>query len=311
MIAILISFLLLALGFVLMVKGADFFVEGASSLALKLKIPQIVIGLTIVAMGTSAPEAAVSITSAIKGTAGIAIGNIVGSNIANVLLILGITAMMIALPIQKNTIKYEMPFTCFISILLVMMGYYFHSITRLCALVFIILFVLFLLYLIKISKNIEEVDENASKLSAIKVILFIVGGILALVWGSDLTVNNAITIAHKIGVSDRIIGLTIIAIGTSLPELVTCIIAAIKKQADLAIGNIIGSNIFNILFVLGLAGLIQPMKFEKAFLYDGIVMIFAILLLFIYTVKKQRLSRLQGFSFLILYIAYMIFAVVK
>lgn len=311
MIAILISFLLLALGFVLMVKGADFFVEGASSLALKLKIPQIVIGLTIVAMGTSAPEAAVSITSAIKGTAGIAIGNVVGSNIVNVLLILGITAMMIALPIQKNTIKYEIPFTCFVSILLVMMGYYFHSITRLCALVFIILFVLFLLYLVKISKNIEEVDENASKLSAIKVILFIVGGILALVWGSDLTVNNAITIAHKIGVSDRIIGLTIIAIGTSLPELVTCIIAAIKKQADLAIGNIIGSNIFNILFVLGLTGLIQPMKFEKAFLYDGLVMIFAILLLFIYTVKKQCLSRLQGFSFLILYIAYVIFAVVK
>ncbi len=311
MIAILISFLLLILGFVLMVKGADFFIEGASSLALKLKIPQIVIGLTIVAMGTSAPEAAVSITSALKDTAGIAIGNVVGSNIVNVLLILGVTAIMTTLPIQKNTIKYEIPFTCFVSVLLVWMGYYFHIINRLCAFIFIVLFVLFLLYLLKIAKNVEEVDENASNLSGVKVALFVIGGILALVWGSDLTVNNAIQIAHKIGVSDRIIGLTVVAIGTSLPELVTCIIAAIKKQADLAIGNIIGSNIFNILFVLGLAGLIQPMKFERAFLFDGIIMVLAILLLFIYTVKKRHLTRLQGISFLLLYIVYTVCMVLK
>ncbi len=307
----LISLLLLIVGFVLLVKGADFFVDGASALALKLKIPQIIIGLTIVAMGTSAPEAGVSIASAIKGIEGIAIGNVIGSNIANVFLILGVTALITSLPIQKNTIKYEIPFTIFISALTLLMGLHFHFITRLCAIVFIVLFVIFLLYLLKISNNVEEVDENVSKLSAIRVIIYIIGGIAALIYGSNLTVNSAIDIAHAIGVSDRIIGLTLVAIGTSLPELVTCVIAGIKKQADLAIGNIIGSNIFNILFVLGLTGIIKPIKFESAFLYDGIIMLGAILLLFIYTFKKQRLSRIQGASFLLFYITYMIFTVVK
>lgn len=307
----LLSIILLIVGFTLLVKGADFFVEGASALALKLKIPQIIIGLTIVAMGTSAPEAGVSITSAIKGIEGITIGNVIGSNIANVLLILGVTGVITALPIKKNTIKYEIPFTCFISGLMLLMGYYFHYITRLCAIVFILLFIVFLIYLLKIAKNVEEVSESASKLSVIKIILFIIIGILGLIYGSDFTVNSAIDIAHRIGVSDRIIGLTIVAIGTSLPELVTCAIAGIKKQADLAIGNIVGSNIFNILFVLGLTGIIKPIKFDSAFYTDGLIMLFSIMLLFVYTVKKQRLSRLQGISFLLFYIAYMIFAVTK
>lgn len=306
-----ISLILLTIGFILLVKGADFFVEGASALALKLKIPQIIIGLTVVAMGTSAPEAGVSITSALKGIEGIAIGNVIGSNIVNVFLILGVTALITVLPIQKNTIKYEIPFTFFISLLMMFMGYYFHFITRICALVLILLFILFLIYLLKISKNVEEVSENAFKLSGLKILLFLILGVLGLIYGSNFTVNNAINIAHILGVSDRIIGLTIIAIGTSLPELVTCAVAGYKKQADLAIGNIIGSNIFNILFVLGLTGIIKPIKFENSFLIDGLIMIFAIVLLFIYVFKKQRLSRIQGFSFLLFYISYIIFTVIK
>lgn len=306
-----ISLILLAIGFVLLTKGADYFIEGASAVAFKFKIPSIIIGLTIVAMGTSAPEAAVSIASALKGANGVAIGNVLGSNIANIFLILGITASICALTIQKNTIKYEIPFVSFITILLCVFGYYFGAVNRLCALILLILFVLFLFYLYKIAHNIEEPDEEASKLSGIKIVLFLIGGLFALVWGSDLTVNSAIDIAHRLNISDRIIGLTIVAFGTSLPELATCIIAARKKQADIAIGNIIGSNIFNILFVLGIAGIIYPIQFAKEFLFDGMIALFAAILLFVATCKTKLLSRFWGILFLVLYLIYIGYLIIK
>ena len=191
------------------------------------------------------------------------------------------------------------------------MGYYFSEINRLCALVLIVLFIAFLIYLFKISKGSEQEEITAKPMSGFRMVLYIVGGLIALVYSSDLTVNSAIDIAHRLNVSDRIIGLTIVAIGTSLPELVTCAVAAIKKQSDIVIGNIIGSNIFNILFVLGLTGVICPVAFDKAFLFDGAVALLACILLFIFTVKKQVLSKIQGVLFLLIYIGYLAYLIIK
>lgn len=306
-----LNLILLAVGFVLLTKGADFFVDGASALAEKFKIPSIIIGLTIVAMGTSAPEASVSLISAIKGSGGVAIGNVIGSNIANVFLILGFASLISPLVIQKNTIKYEIPFVGFITVLLGFFGWYFGQINRLAAFIFIVLFVLFLLYLFKISKNIDEVDESLGRMPIYKMIIFLIVGLAALVYGSNLTVESAIAIAKIFHVSERIIGLTIVAFGTSLPELATSCIASFKRQNDIAVGNIIGSNIFNILFVLGLTGLIRPIPFEHVFLFDCFVALMAAVGLFFYTYRTKTLTKFQGLSFLLLYVFYLGYLIIK
>ncbi len=301
--------LILIIGITLLIKGADFFIIGASDLARKFKIPQIVIGLTIVAMGTSAPEASVSINSALKGITGVAIGNIFGSNIANILLILGLTSAVCALKLQKNSVKFEMPFVIFISTLLCCVGYYLKTLNRLSGVVMLLLFGFFLGYLYKVAKsNTEEhneIKENETHKNIFLMLLLMIAGLGALVWGSDLTVNSAVDIAHILNISDRIIGLTIVAIGTSLPELVTCVIAALKKQPDLAVGNIIGSNIFNILFVLGVTCTIKPVAFDPAFLIDGIIMILSVVLLFAFTCNDRKLSRWEGILFVFFYIIYL------
>lgn len=309
----LLCILILVIGLVLLIKGADFFIKGASSLALKFKIPQIVIGLTIVAMGTSAPEASVSINSALKGITGVAIGNVLGSNIVNVLLILGLTSAICALKLQKNSVKYEMPFVFFITLLLCGAGYYLQTLDRVCGVIMLLLFGAFLAYLFKMAQSSkDEPQENLPKpMSPWMMLIYIIGGLAALVYGSDLTVNSAIDIAHRLSISDRIIGLTIVAIGTSLPELVTCVIAALKKQPDLAVGNIIGSNIFNILFVLGLTCVIQPVGFDPAFILDGIVAIISVILLFAYTIGDRKLTRWEGCSLLMLYAVYLGYLIVK
>lgn len=301
----LLSIVLLIIGFALLTKGADYFIEGACAVAFKFKIPSIIIGLTVVAMGTSAPEASVSINSALKGVNGVAIGNVLGSNICNIFLILGITSLICCLPIQKNTIKYELPFLGLITVLLCAMGFYSGAVTRLSGVLLLILFIVFLLYLLKISKNVEEPPQNAKNLTALKTTLYIVLGLAALCYGSDLTVNCAVDIAHKLNISDRIIGLTLVAFGTSLPELVTCAIAALKNQTDIAVGNIIGSNIFNILLVLGISSAILPIQFNKAFLFDGAIAVFALILLFLYTFKTRTLNKINGISFLVLYFIYL------
>lgn len=308
----LLSFIILVIGLVLLIKGADFFIKGASALALKFKIPQIVIGLTIVAMGTSAPEASVSINSALKGITGVAVGNVFGSNIANVLLILGLTSAICSLKLQKNTVKFEMPFVIFITILLCVMGYLFGSVTRLCAAILLLLFGLFLFYLFKAAQTSNDKEEiKQTKSNMFLMFLAIIGGLAALVYGSDLTVNSAIDIARRLNISDRIIGLTIVAIGTSLPELVTCVIAALKKQPDIAVGNIIGSNIFNILFVLGITCAIQPVRFDSAFFFDGIVAVVSVVLLFLCTFRDRALTRWEGAGFIVLYIVYLASLVLK
>ena len=299
-----LNLILLIAGFVLLIKGADYFVDGASALATRLHIPAIVIGLTIVAMGTSAPEAAVSISSAIRGSNAIAIGNIIGSNIANVLLILGTSSIITTLSVQKNTQKYEIPFTVFVTILLAWFGLQYQLISRLSACVLLGLFIVFLAYLYIISRGNTDTDEQIKPTSSTKIILYIILGILALIFGSKIAVAAAIDISHSIGISERIIGLTIIALGTSLPELVTSVIAAFKGESDIAIGNIVGSNIFNILFVLGITGVILPIPFSPTFMFDMAVAILAIVLLMIFTTCNKKLGRIAGIVFVLLYVIY-------
>ncbi len=300
------SLILLVVGFVLLVRGADVFVESAVSVANRFKIPQIIIGATLVAIGTSAPEAAISISATIKGSDGISIGNIIGSNITNIFLILGVTALIGATPVQKNTKKYELPFVGMITILLCMIGMCFGEISRMAALVFLALFACFIVYMIMIARKSDTPTEPTKQIPMFETIVMIIAGIAALVIGSNLTVDSATDIATRLGVSDRIIGLTLVALGTSLPELVVCIVAAIKHEYDMAIGNIVGSNIFNILFVLGAAAAIKPMYFNPAFLTDGAIAIMAIIMLMIFTARNSKLGRFGGLVFLLSYTAYVL-----
>lgn len=307
---IVIQFVLLVIGFVLLMKGADWFVEGASKIADKFGIPQLVIGLTIVAMGTSLPEAAVSITSALKGSAGITIGNVVGSNILNILVILGLTAVIRAISVQKSTVKYEIPFTIFVTVLLAVLGLIDNEISRLEGVVLWAFMILYLLYLLKMSKN-GEAQEEASgddkKGSVLKMILMVVIGAVMIVFGSDVTVDAATELALIFGMSDRVIGLTIVAFGTSLPELVTSVTAALKGKADIAVGNIVGSNIFNILFVVGTSAIITPVVYGQGFLVDSIAAVAAAVLLFVCVLRRKKLGRLSGVVMLAGYAAYFVY----
>mgnify|MGYP005978359331 FL=1 len=300
--------LLLTVGFVFLVKGADWFVEGAAGIAKKLGIPQLVIGLTIVAMGTSMPEAAVSITSALSGSAGISIGNVVGSNILNILIILGITAVLTNVRIQKTTFRYEIPFMIGITIILMAFGITGNQITFLEGILFWLLFLIFLGYLFVISKKGSVQDEEEIKeLPLWKGVLgIIVGGILV-VKGSDFAVEGATEIARYFGMSERFIGLTIVAFGTSLPELVTSVTAARRGNADIAIGNIVGSNIFNILFVIGTTALICNVPFDQKFVIDTIVAIFSGVLLWAGTIRYKELRKNCGIVMLLCYAGYFIY----
>ena len=249
---ILLQLAFLVVGFLLLVKGADWFVDGASGLATKLGIPQLVIGLTIVAMGTSLPEAAVSISAALRENAEITIGNVVGSNILNVLIILGITALICTLKVANSTIRYEIPFMIVITLILIGLGVSGGSVNRLEGVFLWVLFIVYLSYLfVMAKKGKEEVAEETKEQSVVKLLLMIAGGVVMIVLGSNFAVEGASNIARALGISQRFIGLTIVAFGTSLPELVTSVSAARKGNADIAIGNIVGSNIFNILFIVG------------------------------------------------------------
>ena len=300
--------LLLTVGFVFLVKGADWFVEGAAGIAKKLGIPQLVIGLTIVAMGTSMPEAAVSITSAIGGSAGISIGNVVGSNILNILIILGITAVLTNVRIQKTTFRYEIPYMIGITIVLMIFGMTGNKINFMEGILLWLLFLIFLGYLFLISKNGSVQDEEEIKEVPLwKGILFIIIGGILVVKGSDFAVDGATEIARYFGMSERFIGLTIVAFGTSLPELVTSVTAARRENADIAIGNIVGSNIFNILFVIGTTALICDVPFDQKFVTDTLVAIFSGVLLWVGTIRYKELRKKCGIVMLVCYAAYFIY----
>ncbi len=312
---------LLAAGFTMLIKGADFFVDGSSGIASRFGIPQLVVGLTVVAMGTSAPEAAVSISAALKGNAGITIGNVAGSNILNILIILGLTAFLAKkiVPVASSTIKYEMPFMTVITFILLWMGYAGNEITRLEGAGLWVVFLLYLFYLLKMAKKGAEGNSgddegdtsgkgmDKKEKSMAMLLLFTVVGLVLIVIGSSVTVDAATAIARIIGLSERFIGLTIVALGTSLPELFTSVSAARKGNADIAIGNIVGSNIFNILFVVGTSALITPVVFESKFIVDFIVAVAAGVLLWIFSFNGRSLNRAEGGLLLLGYFGYFIY----
>ena len=313
-----IQILLLVLGFALLVKGADWFVDGAAGIATKFGIPQLVIGLTIVAMGTSAPEAAVSITAAFAGNAEITIGNIVGSNVLNILIILGITALVYPVAVQKSSLIFDIPVVLFATAILFGLGYD-GNISRLDGIIMLVVFVAYLFFLFwdakrpkklesaevkKEEAENEETKNEGKNLSLLKALIFTVIGLVLIVAGSNFVVKSATFIATALGLSQRFIGLTIVALGTSLPELFTSVTAAMKKNSDIAVGNIVGSNIFNILFIVGLSGLIIPVPFAPAFRFDTLVSGVAAILLLLCSLPKKRLSRIAGIFFLICYAVY-------
>ena len=301
----------LVVGFVMLIKGADLFVEGASKIAAKFKIPLIVIGLTIVAMGTSAPEAAISISAAFQDAAAISIGNAVGSNIMNILLILGVSALITNLKIKPNTLRFEIPFVVVITAVLLLLGWIGGGLDKIDGVIMLLLFAAFLVYLFYLAKkgddsSADDVPELTEKDKLPILIIITLIGLVSIVLGSDLTVSAAKNIAQTIGIDDRTISLTVVAFGTSLPELITCIAASLKKKSDIAIGNIIGSNIFNILFVVGLASVFSPsvMPYGQAFVIDTIVAIAAAVILGLLVLRKKELSRIGGVIMLVAYAVY-------
>ncbi len=306
-----LNVLFLVLGFVMLWKGADWFVDGASSIATKFGIPQIIIGLTVVAMGTSAPEATVSIISSVKGTSDIAVGNVLGSNVMNVLIILGLSAVVLPLIVQKSTAFIEIPFVVAISVILLLLGLD-GNIDRIDGTVLIILLIVYLVYLfISAKRNKEQTLQEEKKIPLWLSIFLTLVGVGLVIAGSQFTVETATFLAKKIGLSQRIIGLTVVALGTSLPELFTSVTASKKNNPDIAIGNIIGSNIFNIVFVLGLASVISPLGYAKDFLIDSLFAIGAVVMLFVLVIPKKKLSRWAGALMLATYLVYFIILILK
>lgn len=318
-----ITVLILILGLLAILYGANILVDGASSIAKRFNIPNIVIGLTIVAFGTSTPELAISTISALKGSSDLALGNVVGSNIANIFLILGITAIIYPLNMLKGTVLKEIPFSLLAAVILFVLisdrsiNEGTKDILSLGdGIVLISFLAIFMVYLLELSKK-SVVDEDIPilNLSPLRSTLYIIAGLVLLIGGGKYFVESAVTLAKTFGMSEAVIGLTIVAIGTSLPELATSVIAAMKKNADIAVGNIVGSNIFNIFFVLGTSSLIMPLEKGNLQNFDFYVCILAALLLFIFgfVFGKYKLVRLEGFIFLtlyVLYIGYQVFQVV-
>lgn len=313
-----IQIILIIIGFILLIKGADILVEGSSQIAKKLHISEIIIGLTIVSIGTSMPELFVSITSAMEGYSDMSVGNIIGSNICNLLLILGLSAIIRPVTFKKQTKLLENPMSIIFSIIFFVICNINDDINRTEGIFLIILFVLFLIYTITIAlrsqrnKTILKLEET-KKISFIKNVMLIILGITILKLGGDFVVYNAKMVAITLKVSEKVIGLTIVAIGTSLPELVTSITAAIKEDSDIAIGNIVGSNIFNMLLIIGVAALITPIKYNVTYNLQMVVLFIAMILMLIYPFikPKNQLTRWKGLIFVLLYIAYMIELIIK
>ena len=303
------SIFFLLIGFVLLIKGADFFVDGSSSVAKRLKVPSIIIGLTIVAMGTSLPECAVSVTASLSNNNELAISNAVGSNIFNLLVVCGACALFAPLTIKKSTLLKEFPLSILCAVLLLALGFFGNQLGTVDGVIFLLLFAGYIVWMVlsalNARKNMQQFEvENYKILPVWKCVLFIIGGGVAIKFGGDFVVNGASFIAQSFGLSQNLIGLTIVAIGTSLPELVTSIVAARKKEVDMALGNVIGSNIFNILFVLGAAATISPMPFVTENLIDIIVLIAVSLLIYLFSWTGKKIKRAEGVIMLLIYIGF-------
>lgn len=309
-------YLLIVVGFVLLIKGADMFVEGSSSIAKMLKIPSMIVGLTIVAMGTSAPEAAVSISATLSGSNDMAVGNIVGSCILNLVLIVGICAVLKPMNVEKSLLKMDFPVSLLsAAILLVVCMGKSLIVSRIEGIILFALFTAYIIYTVvralKFRKGAEAETEEIKVLSLPKTIIFTVIGAAAIVFGGQLTVESAKTIASNLGVSEHLIGLTVVALGTSLPELVTSIVASKKGESDMALGNVIGSNIFNILFILGMTAAISPVKVDMDSIYDSIILVVLVAMTFIFALTKKKINRVEGGVMILSYAAYTSYIIIR
>lgn len=322
------AILILVIGFVLLIKGADFFVEGSSSVAKKFHVPAMLIGMTIVAMGTSLPECAVSVTASLANNNSLAVSNVIGSNIFNLMVVCGACALFSPLTIRQDTLKKEFPLSIICAALMLVLGYIGMTLGHIDGIIFLVLFVGYLLWMIQSAKKAraavlsdpaqsgqieqaELVEENIAILPTWKSLVFIIGGMIAIKFGGDFVVNGASSIASSMGLSQTLIGLTIVAMGTSLPELVTSLVAAKKGEVDMALGNVIGSDIFNILFVLGIATAISPISFLMENVIDIILLIIMSVIVLAFAWTKQQINRKEGILMLLMYAAYMVYICVR
>ncbi|MBP3791462.1 MAG: calcium/sodium antiporter [Methanobrevibacter sp.] len=309
---IIIQVVLLLVGFVFLIKGSDFFVDGASSIASILKVPTIIVGLTIVALGTSAPEAAVSITSSLTGSNAMAVSNVIGSNLFNILMVIGIAALLSELLMEKSVLEKDLPFLVGITLLWAIFIFIGGDINNIEGIILLIIMVAYIVYLvINARKSKEGSDVEKPKFSLPKSILLIVVGLVGIILGGDLVVDSASAIAIAFGMSETLVGLTIVAIGTSLPELVTSITALKKGENQLVIGNVIGSNIFNILFVLGASSAISAIPVASNMIIDVVFMIVVTIICFIFGKTQDKYDKKEGIILIALFIAYMIFAIMR
>lgn len=316
---LILNFLLLFLGFVVLIKGADWLVKGGSSVARRFGISSIVIGLTIVAFGTSAPELLVNILASIKGNSGIVVGNILGSNIANILLILGVSSIIYPLAIKRGTVYIQIPFALLSIIAMGLVandvlidGGLENFITRIDGILLLLFFAIFIYYSFSIAR-VKGQSEKIEEYSLAKSIMFLVFGMIGLGIGGELVVRNAVSVATFFKVSESLIALTIVSIGTSLPELATSVIAALHKKPDIAVGNVIGSNIFNTFWVLGFSAIIRPVSFIPMLNFDILFLVFITTLLFVYMFvgKRNVIQKWQGASLTFLYFVYIIYLVMR
>lgn len=315
------AYILLIVGFALLIKGAGYFVDGSSNIARLLQVPPILIGLTIVAFGTSSPEATVSIIAALEGSADVAVGNVVGSNIFNITLVVGIAAFLYPLKVESETIRKEIPFTLLASVALLILisdialqGFSSNMITRSDGFIFILFFSIFMYYVIEIglkSRKNAANDPIPENISWGKNIVITLLGLVAIIFGGDLVVDNGTKIAYALGMSETLVGLTIIAIGTSLPELVTSISAALKKESEIALGNIVGSNIFNILFVLGASSIISPLAVNNKVFIDVVLMIVLTVVLLIFSRTGFKIGKREGLVLATVYVIYLVYIIVR
>ena len=321
------DYILLIVGFVLLIKGADFFVDGSSSVAKILKVPTIIIGLTVVAFGTSMPELSVSVTAALRGSNDLAVSNVLGSNIFNLLVVLGCCALVKPVAAKWSLLKKEFPFSILITIILLLVDSDFSIMKvidgnkgfvlgRWAGLLFLILFVLYIYATVKSAlrsraeaKDMEE--EEYKTMSPLKSGIYIVIGLIGIVWGGNLVVDSASNIALTFGWSQTFIGLTIVALGTSLPELVTSVVAARKGENDLAVGNVVGSNIFNILLILGVSSFITPITLDVTAVYDTIILIIASIVVYVSAISKREIQRKEGILFLVCYFAFFLYVFMR
>lgn len=317
-----LEYILLIIGFVLLIKGADYFVEGASNIAVKLNVSPLLVGLTIVALGTSSPEATVAILAALEGSPGVVLGNVIGSNIVNITVVIGLTALIAPLTVQSETVRKEIPFAMLAAIVLMILmadvalqGAGANIINRGDGIIILLFFSVFLYYVFEMarknrSSTVEKVDADTGE-SWLKNILFTIGGLIAIIIGGEMVVSSATEIALSLGMSEALVGLTIVAIGTSLPEIMTSVTAALKGKGDMAIGNVVGSNIFNIFFVTGTASTVAPIAAESKLFFDGWVMVGLTVLLLIFSRTHFKIGRREGAVLLLAYLAYLVYIIIR